>query len=575
MKKLIIVVFIIVIVVGILVYDLTRKNSSKNFELDYPEELVYQYFVMYSGDKAGVIDRTGKILIEPKYQDIFIPNQSKDVFFVNIDEDRNKILNKDGKEVFKDFEEVTYLETSEPTELVLEKNVLRYKENNMYGLMDLDGNKITEAIYERVSSLTNKPGNILVKKEGLCGVLNSKGQEIIEVKYNSIVGDDFCLEAYGYALSGYIVSIKTDTGIMYGYIDYKGDELLKTEYETITRVLEYDDKDDIYLVVRNNGKKGVFKNGKQIIEFDYQYINYADKSNIFIVEKFGKYGFFTNKGNEILEPKYTKYAIAGNYISVEKEGENKLFDLNGNLINTDTYLSMIEVENSSYFIAVKENGYYSVISKEFQREGNYVFISYAFDDLFIVTTEDGKTGILDVWNGFKIEPIYDSILNAQGTKILVARNDETGDVDIYNSKLEKVSTINGGIVENLDNNYVVVYSNSQMQYFDKEGKIVSNTEIFPNRELYSIQNEEGKWGFSDNKGNVIVPCEYDIVSEFNEYGFSAIKKDGKWGSINSNGEIVLEPNNEIETYYFPIFVGKYLLEYTETKHCIEVDNSNN
>lgn len=571
MKKVIIGVCVFLVIIAIISFVLVnRMNKSKIFELDYPEDLIYQYFVMYSGDKSGVIDRNGKLLIEAKYKDIFIPNQSKDVFIAYIDDDNYKILNKDGEEIFKDFEEITYLETSEPTELVLEKNVLRYKENNMYGLVDLNENKITDAIYEKVGSLTNKPGNIIVKKDGLFGVINSKGEEVIPIKYNSITGDDFCLEAYGYALSGYIVSVKTNTGIMYGYIDYNGKEILKTEYETISRVLEYDDKDDIYLVVRNNGKKGVFKNGKQIIDFNYQSINYSDKANVFIVEKTGKYGFYTNKGNEILAPKYTKYQIAGNYISVQKDGENKLFDLNGNLINTDTYLSMIEVENSSYFIAVKENGYYSVISKEFQREGNYKFITYAFDDLFIVNTEDGKTGVLDAWEGIKVEPIYNSILNVEGTKVLEARNDETGDVDIYNSKLEKVSTINGGIVEKLAGNYVVVYSNSQMQYFDKEGKPVKNTEVYPNNEIYSIQSEEGKWGFCNKDGKIVVPCEYDIVSELNEYGFSAIKKEGKWGAINSKGEIVLEANHEIETYYFPIFVGRYLLEYTETKHCIEV-----
>lgn len=570
MKKVIIGICIVVIIIGIIVFAVNRINASKNFELDYPEELTYKYFVMYSGDKAGVIDRSGNLLIAPEYQDVFIPNQSKDIFIAYVDDENYKILNEEGEEIFKNFEEITYLETSEATELVLEKNVLRYKENNMYGLIDLDGNKITEAIYEKVSSLTNKPGNILVKKDGLYGVLNSKGEEIIPVKYNSITGDDFCLEAYGYALSGYIVSIKTDTGIMYGYIDYNGKELLKTEYETISRVLEYDDKDDIYLVVRNNGKKGVFKNGKQIIDFNFQNINYSDRANVFVVEKTGKYGFYTNKGNEILEPKYTKYQVAGNYISVQKDGESMLFDLNGNLINKDTYLSVIEVENESYFIAVKENGYYSVISKEFQREGNYTFITYAFDDLFIFTTEDGKTGILDAWEGVKLEPTYDSILNVENTKIFEARNNETGDLDIYNSKLEKVATVNGGVVEKLDNNYVVVYSNSQMLYFDKEGKAVSNTEVYPNNEIYSVQSEEGKWGFCDKDGNIVVPCEYDIVSELNEYGFSAINKDGKWGAINSKGEVVLEANYDIETYYFPIFVGKYLLEYTETKHCIEV-----
>ena len=570
MKKVVIGICILIVVIAIVVFTMTKLNKTKPFELDYPEELVYQYFVMYSGDNAGVIDRSGKLLIEPEYKDIFIPNQSKDVFFAYIDDEEYKIFNKDGEEILKDFDEVTCLETSEPTELLFEKNVLRYREDNLYGLIDLEGNKITEPIYEKVTSLTNKPGNILVKKDGLCGVVNSKGEEVIPVKYNTIVGDDFCLEAYGYALSGYIVSVKTDTGIMYGYIDYNGEEVLKTQYETIARVLEYDDKDDIYLVVRNNGKKGVFKNGKQIIDFNYQSINYSDKSNVFIVEKTGKYGFYTNKGNEILEPKYTKYQVVGNYISVQKDGENKLFDMNGNLINTDRYLTMIEVENSSYFIAVKEDGHYSVISKEFQREGNYTFITYAFDDLFIVVTEDGKAGILDAWEGMKIEPEYSSILNVEGTKVLEARNDVTGNVDIYNSRLEKVSTIKDGIVEKVNGNYVVVYSNTQMKYFDKEGKSVNNKEVYPNNEIYAMQAENGKWGFSDKDGKLVVPCEYDIVSETNEYGMSAIKKDGKWGAIDSKGKVVLEPTKTIETYYFPKFVGKYLVEYTETKHCLEI-----
>ena len=570
MKKVIIGICILIVVVGIIIFGVNKFKKTKNFELDYPEEFVYQYFVMYSGEKAGVVDRKGNLLIEAKYQDVFIPNQSKDVFFVYEDEDNYKILNKDGKEILNDYEDITYLETSEPSELVLEKNVLRYKENNLYGLIDLDGNKITEPIYEKITSLTSKPGNMCVTKDGLCGVINAKGEEIIPLKYNSVTGDDYCTEAYGYTLAGYIVSIKTDTGIMYGYIDYTGEEILKPEYETITRALEYEDKDDLYLIVRNNGKKGVFKNGKKIIDFNYQSINYLSKGNIFVVEKVGKYGFYTNKGSEILPPKYSKYAVAGNYISVQKDGENKLFDLNGNLINTKTYSSMIEIENSSYFIAVKDDGHYSVISKEFEREGNYTFVTYAFDDLFIFTTEDGKTGILDAWEGVKVEPTYDSILNIEDTKVFEARNNETGDVDIYNSKLEKISTINGGIVEKANTNYVVVYSDSEMKYFDKDGKNVSNTEVYPNNELFATQSEEGKWGFADKSGKIVVPCEYDIVSEINEYGFSSVSKNGKWGVVNSKGEVVVDCKYELETYYFPKFVGKYLLEYDETKHCVEI-----
>jgi hypothetical protein len=356
---------------------------------------------------------------------------------------------------------------------------------------------------------------------------------------------------------------------MYGYIDYSGKVILNTEYETISRALEYEDINDLYLIVRNNGKKGVFKNGKQIIDFEYQSINYANKSNVFIVEKTGKYGFFTNSGKEILKPKYTKYGIAGNYISVQ-EGENTmLYDLNGNLINKDNYLSMIEVENSSYFIAVNESGFYSIISKDTQINEDYTYITYAFDNYFIFTNTENKTGVLDVWNGTVIEPQYDSIINVEGTKVLECRNAETGEVDIYNSQIDKVCTISDAIVEKIDENYIRAYSNSQMQYFDSTGKSVKNTEVFKDKKLYSYSQDE-KWGFCDKEGKVVVEAEYDIVTEINDYGFAGIKKDGKWGIIDESGKIIVEPSYELETYYFPKFVGKYQLELIDTLHCVEI-----
>lgn len=47
-------------------------------------------------------------------------------------------------------------------------------------------------------------------------------------------------------------------------------------------------------------------------------------------------------------------------------------------------------------------------------------------------------------------------------------------------------------------------------------------------------------------------------------------KDGKWGVVNENGEEIVAPNYEIETYYSPSFIGKYLLEELEMMYCVEV-----
>ena len=66
----------------------------------------------------------------------------------------------------KEFSEVTPLMISEER-LEMEKQVLSYEENGKFGLIDFEGKKLTGAIYESVASLKNKPGCILVKKDGL------------------------------------------------------------------------------------------------------------------------------------------------------------------------------------------------------------------------------------------------------------------------------------------------------------------------------------------------------------------------------------------------------------------------
>lgn len=81
---------------------------------------------------------------------------------------------------------------------------------------------------------------------------------------------------------------------------------------------------------------------------------------------------------------------------------------------------------------------------------------------------------------------------------------------------------------------------------------------------------DGKWGYKDKQGKVVVEAIYDIVGTINEYGFAGVKKDGKWGVIDESGKLIVEPSYELETYYFPKFVGKYQLELVDTLHCIEL-----
>ena len=101
--------------------------------------------------------------------------------------------------------------------------------------------------------------------------------------------------------------------------------------------------------------------------------------------------------------------------------------------------------------------------------------------------------------------------------------------------------------------------------------MVENTEVYPDNKLYSIQ-KDGKWGFTNHEGEVVVPCKYDLVTELNSYGFAGVKQDGKWGVIDASGKVVVVPSYEIDTYYLPSFMGKYLLQEQYGAQCIELSD---
>ena len=73
------------------------------------------------------------------------------------------------------------------------------------------------------------------------------------------------------------------------------------------------------------------------------------------------------------------------------------------------------------------------------------------------------------------------------------------------------------------------------------------------------KKKNGKYGFVDKQGNVVVDYQYDDATEQNDYGFAGIKKDGKWGSIDSKGTIVQEPTYDLDSYLLVNFIGRWHL----------------
>ena len=279
-------------------------------------------------------------------------------------------------------------------------------------------------------------------------------------------------------------------------------------------------------------------------------------SDIFIVQRNGKYGATSRDGETILYPEYTTIYTAGIYLNTTKDdGKTYIYDLKGSLIETNV-ISKTETDNSNYYITVDKDNIYKVVDKDNNIiiDNNYDYIEYLFGDYFIVA-RDYKNGIIDAKGQSVIELKYDNITRINDTDILRMESNQM--IELYDFDMKKIASMDNGALQQVKENdqYWVFYSESDFKYIHKSGKIATSQEVFPTNTLFA-KNINGKWGFVDKNGNIKVQNDYELVTDFNKYGYASIKKDGKWGSINTNGEVVQEPVYKLK-WSMPEFIGKY------------------
>ena len=86
----------------------------------------------------------------------------------------------------------------------------------------------------------------------------------------------------------------------------------------------------------------------------------------------------------------------------------------------------------------------------------------------------------------------------------------------------------------------------------------SSKDILTNNNLF-LSKQNGKYGFVDKEGKVIVDYIYDDAREQNDYGYVAVKKDGLWGSLDKNGNTVADTKYNLEDNLVIDFIGEYHL----------------
>ncbi len=552
----VVIVVLLIIIVSVGVYFLARKNARK-YEVVKVEN--YNYFVLKQNNLSGVIDKSGNTIIDVQFDDVKIPNPEKAVF-VCFKGNETKILNEKNEEIISKYDKVEPIGLKNiASDLMYEKSVLKYQKNEKYGIINFEGKEITKPIYDEIEGLPYKEGELLVKKDNKYGVINIKGNKLVNIEYDKITVDGYYTDENKYQYAGYIVSNTTDEGYRYGYITYKGKMILKPVYNELTRVNEIEENENCYIIEAENGQYGVTKNDKKIINNEYQSVVYDATNNLFVIEKSKKYGIANLEGKIIVPVNYKEINITGIYLYAKNEQGTIVYNNDGTEANIDKNIAILETSNEKYKIKInnQDSTKYGVIGKDGKQiiEEKYNYIEYLYDNYFIVSKDESKLGVIDNKENIKIEVENDSIQKIGDTDLLQVTSSNGQLVKLYNKDMTKIYEMEKAVIEEKDN-IIKVYSNTEKKYFDKEGNEISNAEVYGNNKLLSVKQND-KWGFKDRSGKIVVKCEYDEVTEFNEYGFAGVKEDNKWGIIDSDGKEIVKPTYELSEDIEPFFIGKY------------------
>lgn len=268
----------------------------------------------------------------------------------------------------------------------------------------------------------------------------------------------------------------------WSFIDNKGTEIIKCEGDEIH---EYSD----------------FKNGLSIVAFEH----YGDNKFYFINKQGKKISNIYNHVSDFNE----------GLACVEYDGWRGLIDKNANKVlkcncdKADFFNGLLEVsievsakESKTAFI--EKNGNMKFVSPFSSSDG----CSYFLNSSIIVNRK--KNNIYDL-NGSKLIP-FDDIINVFGYYngwVRIEKKD--GKRGFFNIETKKLSDFS--------------YENAELEkYISSEG--------------FSAVKINGKYGFVDNFGKLVIPAIYEKVDYFCE-GLAPVLLKNKWGFIDKTGKLVI------------------------------------
>ena len=298
-----------------------------------------------------------------------------------------------------------------------------------------------------------------------------------------------------------------------GFVNNAGDIKIQPQYDNA--------------IIFTNGTSKVLKSpfwglinvtGKEIFTPKYSSIGYFSKTKLAVSSIGLKQGLINEKGVEILANEYDGFGFftKQGYATCTKNNKHGLVNPLGKVIIQPKYDRIGQVNtNGQILVALLKDSYYAM-------------------------------GIIDTLDNEILEFSTLRPLSNVGCFNLVAvgNGDNWGYLNIKTKKLD-IPAIYKFADEFTENGLALVAQNGKAGFIDTTGKVVVPLKFdillrFSNFNLAGFK-QDGKAGFINTKGDVVIQPKYDFVNNFGDNGLAAVYIGSKWGFINIKGEYVIEP----------------------------------
>lgn len=375
------------------------------------------------------------------------------------------------------------------------------------------------------------------EKTGKYGYQNEEGVVVVPAKYDTkysgeyyFAYTEFCFLSGDHPEVGEfhegMALVSDNRG--YGYINSEGKEVIPCQYKMALPFSE-----DLAAVKDKKTDKWGYinKKGEIVIPFQYRYPRSFTEGYAFVEKEENKWSYIDTKGKNIIpwDDYFTGYNFFVNGLAqIKSGGKYGFINYNGKIVIPCIF------DHASYFY-----GKYAVVEKDknygvINREGKYVinptysWISSIVDS-YVFVKNNNLNGVVDI-SGKQIIPCeYSSIIKYAGDNIFIVR---TADKNGLNQKFG-FKHANGQDV-------------TKYEYDEAYGFKLG---------LASVK-KDGKWGFINKEGDVVIPFDYDDSRDFEDDGMAFVMLGGLWASIDTNGNILTPFGDNIQAYKYRAEVKK-------------------